>query len=199
MAQEASTVTGSQAEASTENCINGHAYVDLGLSVKWATCNVGASSPADYGDYFAWGETMTKDLYNKDNSVTFKKKKYNHDIGGDDIYDAATANWGSAWRMPTEAEFRELKEQCTWKWTTQDDHHGYKVTSKKNGNAIFLPAAGFCSSRWILGRECDGSYWGSSPYGSDSHKACELSLTDVWFHVSSNDRFMGHSVRPVSK
>ena len=116
------------------NTINGHEYVDLGLSVKWATCNIGASKPEDCGDYFAWGEDETKPKYYPSNNTTensyFKFR------------DAARKKWSGTWRMPTANEFQELIDNCEWTWTTQGVLDGYKVTSKKNGNSIFLPAAG---------------------------------------------------------
>ncbi len=80
----------------------GHEYVDLGLSVKWATCNVGATKPEEYGNYYAWGETATKSEYTEDNSLTYGKQM--RDISGNAQYDAATANWGGTWRMPTNDE-----------------------------------------------------------------------------------------------
>lgn len=103
----------------TENKINGHEYVDLGLpsGLKWATCNVGANSPSEYGDYYAWGETTTKTSYTYENSKTYNKKI--GDIGGNASYDAARANWGGTWRMPTKEEFDELLNKCTCTWTTQ--------------------------------------------------------------------------------
>ena len=117
---------------------NGHEWVDLGLSVKWAKCNIGASASSDYGTYFAWGETAPKSSYTEDNSMT--KHKQLADLSGDKKYDAARANWGGEWRIPTVDECLELIEKCTWTWTTQDGHVGYKVTSLANGESIFLPA-----------------------------------------------------------
>lgn len=128
------------AARASRGTINGHEWVDLGLSVKWATCNVGASSLSAYGNYYAWGETRTKSEYNYSNSVTYEKSM--GDIAGSSQYDAARANWGSSWRLPTKAEFQELINNCTWTWTSQGGHNGYKVTGK-NGNSIFLPAAGW--------------------------------------------------------
>ena len=93
----------------------GHGYVDMGLSVKWATCNVGADSPNDYGNYYAWGETETKSSYDEGNCETWKKKI--GDIGGT-IRDVAHAEWGGGWRMPTVAEFEELRHNCIWTWGT---------------------------------------------------------------------------------
>ena len=118
---------------------DGHEYVDLGLSVKWATCNVGASKPEEYGDYFAWGETSTKEEYTEENSLTYGKKM--SDIAGNAQYDAARANWGGSWRMPTEYEWQELIDKCKWEWGKVTGVKVNKVTGP-NGNSIFLPAAG---------------------------------------------------------
>ena len=177
----------------TSGQISGHDYVDLGLSVKWATCNVGANSPSDYGHYFAWGESKTKSSYTEDNSDTYKKKKYT-------FQDAATINWGMNWRMPTEAEFQELLSNCTWTWITQDGHKGCKVTSKKNGNSIFLPAAG---------RMCDllpstagtwGLYWSSSPNESHNKQAYDIFIIDGFGQgVGYSDRCDGLPIRPVTE
>ena len=175
--------------------INGHRYVDLGLSVKWATCNVGASSPSDYGDYFAWGETSPKYSYTRENSVTYKKNI--GDIAGNARYDAARANWGSSWRLPTGSECQELVDRCTWTWTTQGGHEGYKVTGR-NGNSIFLPAAG-----WRNGSSLDnageyGRYWSSLP-GEDNTDAYNLLFDSGCQNVFWYYRSLGRSVRPVSE
>ena len=151
--------------------INGYAAVDLGLSVLWATCNIGADSPEDYGDYFAWGETETKDSYTSSNSVTDGVEM--GDIAGNAEYDAATANWGSKWRMPTKDECQELIDSCTWEWTTENDVNGYLVTGP-NDNTIFLPAAGYRrgSSLNLAGEY--GFYWSSTPYESNTNLAYYL-------------------------
>lgn len=173
----------------------GHGYVDLGLSVKWATCNVGATSPEDYGDYFAWGETETKSTYTEGNSKTNGKSM--GDIAGNSSYDAATANWGGDWRMPTEKEMRELIDKCTWTWTTQNGVKGYKVTSKTNGNSIFLPAAGvrYGSSLYFAGSL--GYYWSSSPNEGFDRSAYRLYFLSDIHGMSSYGRGDGLSVRPV--
>ncbi len=118
-----------------------YASVDLGLSVKWATCNVGANRPGDYGNYYAWGETTTKTEYTESNSKTYRL--HMKDIGGNLSYDAATANWGGEWRMPSADEAQELLGYCSWTWSSKDGYNGYQVTSKKNGKSIFLPAEGW--------------------------------------------------------
>ena len=175
--------------------INGHAYVDLGLSVKWATCNVGADSPEDYGDYYAWGETKTKLRYDEDNCETWEKQI--GDIKGTSR-DVAHVKWGDAWRLPTKAECDELLKKCTWTWTTQGGHAGYKVTGK-NGNSIFLPAAGWRDGTSLGHAGSGGSYWSSTPDGSDTQSAYYLGFysggRDTYWN---SDRYRGRSVRPVA-
>ena len=143
---------------------NGHEYVDLGLpsGLKWATCNVGASSPSDYGDYYAWGEISTKSSYDENNSTTSGKEI--GDIAGNLTYDVARAEWHGSWRLPTKKEFQELLDYCTWEWTTQDGVNGYRVTSQINGNSIFLPAAGFRHRTSSHSQGSDGYYWSATPY-----------------------------------
>ena len=184
-----------QANTSTSNIVNGHEWVDLGLSVKWATCNVGASSPSDYGDYFAWGEISTKSSYTIDNSKTYNKPM--GDIAGNSQYDTARANWGSTWRMPTEKEFIELSVKCTWTWTSQGGHSGYRVTSKTNGNSIFLPAAGARGgSLNYVGSS--GYYWSAGP--DSNTRGCNLIFNSSnRFPQGALNRAYGFSVRPVSE
>ena len=176
------------------NKINGHEYVDLGLSVKWATCNVGANKPEDYGNYYAWGETSTKSSYTFDNSKTFGKTM--NDISGNAQYDAATANWGGSWRMPTEEELSELVDLCTWVWITQNGVNGNKVIGL-NGNSIFLPAAGFRVGSSFSRAGEYGDYWGSTPEGEI--KACAFSSDSGLLGVNSYYRLDGLPIRPVSK
>ena len=167
------------------------AFVDLGLSVKWATCNVGATKPEDYGNYYAWGETSTKSKYTKGNCKTYEKKM--EDISGNANYDVACASWGSAWRMPTYYEWNELIDKCNWKWTKQNGVKGYKVTGP-NGNSIFLPAAGhyYETSLYDDGEECE--YWSSTPNGGSTQHACGISNAYMY---STRYRYYGQSVRPV--
>ena len=171
--------------------INGHEWVDLGLSVKWATCNVGASSPSDYGNYYAWGETNAKSEYTKANSKTYGKSMSS--IAGNAAYDAARANWGGTWRMPTLEEIKELKEKCTW--TTQGGHKGYRVTGP-SGKSIFLPAAGYRSGTSLSFAGSSGYYWSATP--SSSYGAYSLDfVSDIydWYGIYRDN---GHTVRPVS-
>ena len=173
----------------------GHKYVDLGLSVKWATCNVGANSPEEFGQYFAWGETTTKAEYTDENSTTYGKTM--NDISGNAQYDAATANWGGNWRMPTYDELYELINYCTWTWTTKKGINGCKVTGP-NGNSIFLPAAGRRSVSWLDGAGSFGDYWSSMPNDYlDVHFACLLGFDSSDHDMGNLSRILGHSVRPV--
>ena len=194
-----STFFSSTTVSSSTGSISGHDYVDLGLSVKWATCNVGASSPEGYGDYFAWGETSPKSSYDSANSKTYGKSSYNHDIGGDSSTDAARANWGGSWRLPTAEEFQELIDNCKWTWTTLNGKKGYKVVSKKNGNSIFLPAAGdrYGTSLYFAGEF--GSYWSSTPYEDYSYGAYFLSFDSSGHRVNGDYRYDRRTVRPVSE
>ncbi len=150
------------------NIINGHECVDLGLSIKWAACNIGASTPSDYGDYYAWGETSTKSLYTEDNSITFGKNMGS--IAGDSRYDAARAKWGGSWRLPTASEIYELVSKCKREWTTMGGHKGYKVTGP-NGKSIFLPAAGWRGGTSLYNAGESGDYWSATPYEDYSNIA----------------------------
>lgn len=175
--------------------ISGHGYVDLGLSVKWATCNVGAFSPSDYGDYFAWGETSTKSAYTEENSKTYGKTM--GDIAGSSSYDAARANWGGSWRLPTSAELEELKERCTWSWTTENGHKGYRVQGP-NGKSIFLPAAGWRYGTSLYNAGGYGHCWSSTP-DEDSGRAYSLGFSSGGRSAYWDRRYLGRSVRPVSE
>ncbi|MBO7201234.1 MAG: hypothetical protein J6V54_07570 [Bacteroidales bacterium] len=180
-----------------QNKIKGHEYVDLGLSVKWATCNVGASQPHHYGNYYAWGETSTKSEYTEEKCRTFKNMS---DISGNSSYDAACANWGGSWRMPTKQEMEELKYKCTWKKTTQSGVEGFRVTGP-NGNSIFLPAAGYCnrSSRYDVGE--DGYYWSSTFEGGNVKCAyfLEFHIFGSFYSVDHTRCYYKLTVRPVSE
>lgn len=188
-----------------QSALNGHEAVDLGLSVMWATCNVGASSPEEYGDYFAWGETTTKSSYYESNSTTYylsTSELQSRGIIGSDgnltaAYDAATANWGGSWRMPTLDEMKELLNNCTWTWTTQNGVRGRKVTGS-NGNSIFLPAAGSRYGTYLYYAGSYGYYWSATPCSS-SYYAYGLYFNSDDYDWHYGDRYFGHSVRPVSE
>lgn len=194
-----------------------HEYVDLGLpsGTLWATCNIGANSPEDYGDYFAWGETagynsgrtyfgmrtykycngsyntMTKYCTHSSDGIVDKKTEL--DLSDD----AAYVNWGPAWRMPSLEQFQELIINTTSEWIRQNGIYGRKFTSRTNGNSIFLPTAGYRyeTSLYIVGNS--GLYWSRTLYSSDSNGAYGLDFTVDYFFARSTDRWYGRSVRPV--
>ena len=178
------------------NTINGHEYVDLGLSVKWATCNVGADKPEDYGGYYAWGETETKSSYDEDNCETREKKI--GDIGGTSR-DVAHVKWGGTWRLPTLDEIEELEDNCDYEWTTLNGVKGGKYTSRKNGNSIFLPAAGGRRGTSLYSAGEYGIYWSSTPIEGDTQHAYCLYFYSGYHDWIWYDRDYGRSVRPVSE
>ena len=186
-----------------------HEYVDLGLSVKWATCNVGASSPEEYGDYYAWGETETKSIYNWStyqwgSSSSVIKYCTNSKFGPVDDKkelepsdDVAQVKWGGNWRMPTRDEQDELREKCTWTWTTQDGTNGYTVTSKKNGTSIFLPAAGYRYDSSLNSAGSHGYYWSSTICTRQPDVAYSIREYKTYVDWDYYNRYIGYSVRPV--
>lgn len=181
------------------NCkINGHEYVDLGLpsGLKWATCNVGANSPEEYGDYYAWGETETKDEYTEENSYTYGVKM--NDISGDPKYDVARKKWGDNWRMPTYYEMEELIDLCFWEWKTKNGINGYKVTGW-NHNSIFLPAEGVRCESSLDGDGNTGFYWSAKPFENNNRGAYYLLFCSGIKDMLPTDRIKGLSVRPVSE
>ena len=209
--------TNQSAVSNNENAT--HEYVDLGLSIKWATCNVGADKPEDNGNLYAWGETEVKEQYNVRTSkwgfMPFSLKKYNINSEQGTVDnkttldledDVAHVTWGGNWRMPTKKEMDELHDNCTWEWTTLNGVNGYRVTSKKQGytdRSIFLPAAGYkANGRYQYGS--NGNYWSRSlmtdPYGDGSvicgTAAC-IRFNNNQANIGWEDRMAGLSVRPV--
>lgn len=181
-----------------ENLINGHEFVDLGLSVKWARCNVGAQIPEEYGDYFAWGEIEPKRLFNKETSETYKKVI--EDISGTSR-DVARVKWGAPWRMPTKEEFSSLMFDCKWE-EIKGDVRGIRVTGL-TGYSIFLPAAG--CREWGLLTSIDwGYYWCSTPANKDKEDDTAQAYA-CYFVTNANfakrfeiySRYYGFQVRPV--
>ena len=193
----------------TTGTINGYDWVDLGLSVKWATKNVGADIPSDYGDHFAWGETRKKDNYTREtcfdclDSTECIWGTYKIDgktsISPTSGHDTARENWGGTWRMPTIAEFEELCEKCDWTWAFQDGNNGYLVTSKTNGNSIFLPAAGWRNGTDTSRVGENGYYWSSTLSSSLSSHASLLYFGSDCHSTGSDSRSDGQSVRPVTE
>ncbi len=191
--------------------------IDLGLNVKWASCNIGASKPEDYGDYYAWGETEVKTDYSESTYKYYQNGSYI--LIGDNIsgtqYDVAHVKWGGKWRMPSEEDIGDLYEKCTWEWTTLNEVNGYIVTGP-NGNSIFLPAAGTCYEEsfgyvgemgfYWLGNVDDFALPGEVPerksgyvIGFDSEKRYYYSnIVDGVFPSITLMRSNGAPVRPVS-
>ena len=178
--------------------INGHEYVDLGLpsGLKWATCNVGASSPEDYGNYYAWGEIVTKGQYKEGNCETNNQKI--DDISGNPQYDIAHLKWKGSWRMPTIAEMQELIDKCKWVWITFNGHKGYIVVGP-NGKSIFFPATDLRYESYIVGVGNDGGYWTSTAKDTFGYSANCLSFDSNEYRLDIHLRCAGLTVRPVSE
>lgn len=200
-------------------------YVDLDLpsGTLWATCNIGADTPEDYGLYFAWGETTgyTQD-YSDGHSFDWISYKYAINDGNtltkycnDSSYgyngftdtltelepedDAAYVNWGSEWRMPSLEQIQELNNRIytTTEWTSQNGVYGIKITSKSNNNSIFLPAAGWCYDSSLNDVGDYGDYWSRTLYTSGPYNACSLYFIRGGVSWGSRNRSDGQSVRPV--
>ncbi len=196
--------------------INGHNFVDLGLpsGILWAETNIGALSAADDGDYFAWGETVTKDDYSWETykyGTSSNITKYNESDGKEVLEledDAAYVNWGNPCYMPTKEEFEELSntDNCTWTLTrkTAPDGsviYGYKITSNTNGNSLFLPATGSYDYGGFTYHDTDGRYWTSTlgnKYGVG--EAYKLEFGNVGHGVDDMDgrRYQGNPIRPIA-
>ena len=204
--------SGGGASGPTQGQLNGYDWVDLGLpsGTKWATCNVGAETPEDFGGYYAWGETYLKDGFTWSNYTychgdlsTLTKYCNNPEYGYNGFTDnlttlqssddVATAICGAGWRMPTETEMLELNEKCTVTWTTQNGVNGNLFTGP-NGRSIFMPAAGYYEESYNSGY---GSYWSSSLYTSYPFSARYLNFSSSYCTVNGYVRFAGRSVRPV--
>ena len=204
--------------ATAQTTEKGYEYVDLGLpsGLKWATCNVGATAPEDYGNYYAWGETEPKTTYDWS---TYKWCNGRYDTQTkyctsgrygtvDDktvlelADDAARANWGGQWRMPTDDEWTELRENCTWTWTSDYNGTGVAgriVTSKTNSNSIFFPAAGYRGSDDLNNAGGNGFYWSSSLYTDGPLNAWGVYFCSANLYGGSLGRYCGRSVRGVVK
>lgn len=211
---------GEEPHTVSSGVLNGHNYVDLGLSsgAKWATCNVGADTPEGYGNYYAWGETTPKETYNWETYIYAESDSYSDDKltkyctvarygynGFTDGFttleatdDAATVNWGSGWRMPTYGEMVELKINCTETWITQNGVNGCLFTGP-NGNSIFLPLAGYRYNNSI--EECYGDcgYYLSSSINPESPTFAYFYyfFFDTPTYMTHTERSCGHSVRAV--
>ena len=188
------------AKASDPTVTAGQA-VDLGLSVYWASCNLGAEKPEEYGDYYAWGETKPKSSYTQQNYAYYNSNTASYIDIGNDIsgteYDAARVNLGSDWRMPTEGEMKELINNCNWEWSQVNGVNGYKVMGK-NGNSIFLPASG--EYRSTLSNKGTWLLYNTGSLMADKTRCYYLMGTSSLYHVDflGEWRERGCSIRPVT-
>lgn len=196
--------------------INGHAYVDLGLpsGTLWATCNVGATTPEEYGDYFAWGEIQPKTTYDWNtykycsNGNHYHLVKYcnNSNFGHNgftDNYlvllesdDAAFFNWGNDWSIPEKEQWEELFQNTNSTWTTRNDVAGRLFTAS-NGNSLFLPAAGYFRNDIVHSSNIIGHYWSSSLSVENPSCAMDFCFDMVNYGISTFYRNYGLPVRPV--
>lgn len=183
--------------------------VDLGLSVKWGAYNLGAKTPIGFGNYYSWGEVHTKSSFTWENyrwgTSNAGVKKYNFTDGRmrlEKADDAANVALGGSWRIPTIEEWKELMRGCNKIWTKERGIKGVKFISKKNGNSIFLPAGGFRFLTEMRGPDC--GYYRSS----DRVDGYEMNSSVMWFccdgkkeyiQITSDNRYEGYSIRPVSK
>ena len=215
-ASSTTQINNSSVNNNSSNTVNRYEYVDLGLSVKWATCNIGATKPEEYGNYYAWGETepkkdYTKSNYKWSNGSSRSLTKYNTDrnygtvdnkLVLDIVDDVAFVKWGGNWRMPTKAELDELRNNCSWTWTTLNGVNGYRVTGKKYGytdRSIFLPAAGFRSGSSVTKVGQYGAYRSSNGRSDYPDRATGINFGPYSVDQDSGDRYRGYSIRPVCK
>lgn len=214
------TTQTSSVKPTVSGSVNSHDYVDLGLPSGnlWATCNIGASKPSDYGDYFAWAEISPKEEYSiftcqsenwrfRDLINDFEKKtciKAPVDqIIGNTLYDAAKAQWGNDWILPSKKDYEELISKCKWKKTTLNGAKGFIVTGS-NGNRLFLPLAGYMHKAGPSQLKCEGEhgfYWTGDYNDSESneHLSYAFCLSSPQYNkaVCPQIRYMGHSIRPI--
>ncbi len=206
-----------------DNAPKGVEAVDLGLSVKWANMNIGATTPEGYGDYFAWGETkpyytaghaqdQVCTSWNKDKEAGYDWPSYFDTKDGGNTFatyaveketklkperDAAQANWKGSWRMPTKAEQDELREKCTWTWTKVNGVAGYRVTGTDGKNSIFIPAAGCRKEGSLYYAVTNGYYWSSSLHTDFSYDAFSIIFGSDYVDWLAPIRIIGRSVRAV--
>ena len=181
--------------------LNGHDAVDLGLTsgTMWATCNVGATAPEEFGGFYAWGETVEKESYSW-GTYTHCDGSYNtcHNIGEDisgTEYDVAHVKWGGSWKMPNETQVKELLNECSSEWTKVNNVNGYRFTGP-NGNSIFIPAAGYYDNAKLYRSGKAGGFWSSS---NDSPKYFSVSMVfeKDYLENTAFERYYGLSIRPI--
>ncbi len=197
---------GTSKDYPVDGVINGHDYVDLGLSVKWATTNVGATNPRVGGDLFSWGETEVKDVYTPETGKYHKNgrwnvcTKYNKTDGLttlDSSDDAASVHWGDEWRCPTIEEWHELLSSCDW---SSDGNNGIVGISKVNGKKIILSRSTGCKDDDTRRTTTEGGhYWSSSVNTTDFHRANAVICDNYLYTTCNINRFWGLAIRPVTK
>ena len=186
-------------EVEEDGTINGYEYVDLGLpsGLKWATHNIGATSPSDKGDMFAWGEISPKAQYTEANCTSYGLDMQN--IAGDPQYDAARANWGSTWKMPSKKDFEELMSECTWEWVVDINGVGCKKVTGPNGNSIMLPVSGYVYESAYYMQDF-GYYWTSTPISTYEQFSYDFFFDEEYnLSMGYDDRCYGQAIRPVSE
>ena len=173
--------------------------VDLGLSVKWSNCNLGASYPEDFGEYYSWGAISE---YSRTQYVMARRK------GDGPEYDIAQVKLGGNWKTPTDAQWTELRKKCLWTWTTQNGVNGYRVTSKTNGNSIFLPAGGVWKGRSLVDAGTGGVYWSQTAGGYEigdendywyPRGAWRINFDSQGVYRGSSSTEQGRTIRPVTR
>jgi len=199
------------ASAQNDSIASSIEAVDLGLpsGILWASCNVGANAPEEFGDYYAWGETETRQSFKREEYLHIKPNQENvmalkrvfTDLGKDIAgtkYDVATQKMGETWKMPSLGQFQELEQNCIWEWTELNGVKGYKITSKTNSNWIFLPAAGSKASQRTSNIGVYGLYWSSTSGYSGPSDACNLLIEQNSDRRRQTSlRSMGYTVRAV--
>lgn len=189
--------------------MEGIPYVDLGLSSVWALYNYGASNPEEYGNYYAWGETELKPKYSYRNSITYNKDmqqltgvENNNCISGDPTFDIARKNWGGSWLIPTKEEFDELVDNCEVVFIEYKSVKGWLLTSKVNGKAIFLPAAGYRDSQGLELEKENACYWSGTADDKGITESYGLSIKDnshsKRFDTKVYGRYLGLPIRPIA-
>ena len=184
-------------EKETPQVLTNDDFVDLGLGVKWANCNLGASKPQEFGGYYSWGETSEKDNYSLSNYSYYNEEDglftvMPYDIAGSE-YDAATINLGKGWRLPNLTEVNELINECEWKKSDLEGVEGFYITGK-NGNSIFLPKVPYKSGSKLRD---NGYYWTSDGAGGAPEYAVGIFFDKGYVNTISSSRYLGHQIRPV--
>ena len=182
----------------TKGKLNGHEWIDLGLpsGVRWAACNMDATSPEQAGKFYSWAETSTKNSYVESTSKTHNKAIA--EFSGNATYDVATQKWGKGWRMPTEEEFKELMNYTDSQFKDRNGRKGREYANYVNNNKLFIPAAGSNEEGKLHNVNGCGSYWTSTPIANRNTGAISYIFNAPYDEMSTGERYYGYSVRPVT-